>query len=70
MVRNPDARPHANHLSRTPRHRARALAAAVPLTLHSVPFDRILVARTRHLRPSIVAADANIDRYDVREILL
>ncbi|HUA95351.1 MAG TPA: type II toxin-antitoxin system VapC family toxin [Acidimicrobiales bacterium] len=47
---------------------AHALAVAELPMIHRDPFDRILVAQARHLRLSIVTADRDIPRYDVRTI--
>ena len=49
---------------------AHALAMAELPMLHRDPFDRILVAQARHLGFTIVTADANIARYDVRTVLV
>lgn len=49
---------------------AHALAVAELPMLHRDPFDRILVAQARHLRLTIVTADADIARYDVGTMLL
>ena len=49
---------------------AHALALVELPMLHRDPFDRMLVAQARHLRLSIVTADADIARYDVRTIFV
>ena len=53
-----------------PVEHAHALAVADLPTLHRDPFDRVLVAQARHLELTIVTADADIARYDVRTILV
>lgn len=47
-----------------------ALALADLPPLHRDPFDRMLVAQARHLALTIVTADADVARYDVRTILV
>jgi PIN domain nuclease of toxin-antitoxin system len=49
---------------------AHALAVAELPMLHRDPFDRMLVAQARHLRLTIITADADIARYDVATILV
>jgi prevent-host-death family protein len=49
---------------------AHALAVADLPMLHRDPFDRMLVAQARHLGLTIVTADAEIPRYDVRTVLV
>jgi PIN domain nuclease of toxin-antitoxin system len=49
---------------------AHALAVAELPPLHRDPFDRMLVAQARHLRLTIVTADADLARYDVPTILV
>jgi len=53
-----------------PVEHAHALAVADLPMLHRDPFDRVLVAQARHLELTIVTADADIARYDVRTILV
>lgn len=53
-----------------PVEHAHALAVAALPMLHRDPIDRVLVAQARHLRLTIVTADAAIARYDVATMLV
>lgn len=53
-----------------PVEHAHALAVAELPMLHRDPFDRVLVAQARHLGLTIVTADPDIARYDVRTMLV
>ncbi len=46
------------------------LAVADLPAIHRDPFDRMLVAQARQLALTIVTADADVARYDVRTILV